>query len=532
MQKMSRGLLCMFMAAAMFLSLLNTVFFGFCKVFAATETEISRTDEDKIVDIYLIGGQSNAAGYSHNFAKICPDVEDVTFKNVDYAGQINKKLSTGRAEQTILTYPFRVGVERGLGHYDRTVQQAGGYVIGPEYGIAEVINEKYEKRHNALIFKTAAGGTALHAATADGNDDWGNWYPRSLWTDEMPKDGEPHGHLYNLFVENFRTVCKELTANGLIPNVQGMAWMQGESDLIFPAVEYESLLKTFICDIRNDIAGITGNESDKNMPFIIGEIATTYIEYNYEPVPAFNEVQRKVAKDTENCYTVPTADLIINGEDGLKGADGAHFNVQDARTLGMRFGEALFAHADIEDIELTATDGKIETSYNGTQLVLDLVPNDGYRLKRLIVNDMDVTEQVENNRYIIYSPNRGLDVAVAEFELITEFQISYEVPDGQGVVEGAKIVARGETLTVKVTANKGYKIKSVTFNDVEMDYDNESGQYVANNLLQNGTVRVEFEPTEAAISGGIIAIIVVVCVIAVGCIVTAIVVIKRKKNKQ
>lgn len=145
---------------------------------------------------------------------------------------------------------------------------------------------------------------------------------------------------------------------------------------------------------------------------------------------------------------------------------------------------------------------------------------------------MDVTEQVENNRYIIFRPNRGLDVAVAEFELITEFQISYEVPDGQGVVEGAKIVARGELLTVKVTANKGYKIKSVIFNGVEMDYDNKSGQYVAHNLLQNGTVRVEFEPTEVAISVGIIALIVVACVIAVGCIVAAIVVIKRKKNKQ
>lgn len=531
MQKMSKGLLCMIMAAAMFLSLLGTVFFGFCKVFAAADTEISQADEDKIVDIYLIGGQSNAAGYSHNYAKNCPDVEG-EFDNVDYAGQINKYIITGKAEQTILQYPFHVGVERGLGHYDKTVAQAGGYVIGPEFGIAEVLNKKYEKRHNALIFKTASGGTALHAATADGNDNWGNWYPRSLWTDGKLVDGEPHGQLYNIFVENFRTVCKQLTDNGLIPNVQGMAWMQGESDLIFPADEYEDLLKTFILDIRNDIASITGNDADKNMPFIIGEIATTYMEYNYQPVPAFNAVQRKVAADMENCYTIPTADLIINGENGVKGADSWHFNVQDARTLGMRFGEALFAHADIEDIELTATNGKIETSYNGIQLVLDLVPNDGYKIKKLIVNNMDVTEQIEDNRYIIYSPNRGLDVAVAEFELITEFQISYDVPDGQGVVEGAKIVARGEKLTIKVAANKGYKVKSVTLNGVDMDFDGESGQYVANNLLQDGTVRVEFEPTAATLSGGLIALIVVACIVAVGGIVAAIVVIKRKKNKQ
>ena len=101
------------------------------------------TSEEKTIDMYLIAGQSNAAGYSSKGRKL-----DGVFENVSYAGEVDRYRSNGNASQSYLEYPFQSAVKEGLG-------RASGFV-GPEYGIAEKLNEKY--KGGALLQKTITVG--------------------------------------------------------------------------------------------------------------------------------------------------------------------------------------------------------------------------------------------------------------------------------------------------------------------------------------------------------------------------------------
>ena len=102
--------------------------------------------------------------------------------------------------------------------------------MGPEYGMAEILNDYYNGEKKAFIFKSSVGATALIAPSTVG---FGTWLPRSMWE----KGYDPAttttgiGYQYHTFVENFAKVYQTLKENGYIPKIKGMAWMQEESDL-------------------------------------------------------------------------------------------------------------------------------------------------------------------------------------------------------------------------------------------------------------------------------------------------------------
>ena len=293
--------------------------------------------EVKYYDIYIIAGQSNAAGYSSKGGNLSG-----VFENIGYAGEVNAPRNGGNPAQSYLSYPFLTEVKEGLGR--------GTAYIGPEYGMAEVLNGHYSADAPAMILKTAAGGTSLFNSTGGENNDWGNWYPRSQWgKNTVNAASSPMGVLYKSLVDNFATVYTQLVEYGYTPRVQGMAWMQGEADLGDPN-GYKTLLKAFITDIRSDFKEITGDESLESMPFVIGEIANSFAYANNSQVPAFVNMQRAVAAEMQNVFTVQTADLVIVNSDGtVNGTDQYHFNKNDCRTLGKRFGEVLWDNARRND---------------------------------------------------------------------------------------------------------------------------------------------------------------------------------------
>ena len=291
----------------------------------STTTEL----ESKELDIYLIGGQSNAAGSTeHKYAL------NGEFKNVGYAGQVNKSYLSGSAWVDNISSFKRYKWKVTVGHGEMATR------MGPEYGMAEILNDYYNGEKKAFIFKSAAGATTL--ASPYGGD-FGTWLPRSRWE----KGYDPAttttgiGYQYYTFVENFAKVYQTLKENGYTPKIKGMVWMQGENDLEVYQ-QYGNLLSAFISDIRADLYKITGDEDVKTMPFVIGKVATTFQSYENPLVPRFNHVQQVVADNTENCETIETADLIIVDADGsIKGSDMYHFNYNDMRTLGNRFAQKL-----------------------------------------------------------------------------------------------------------------------------------------------------------------------------------------------
>lgn len=294
---------------------------------------LNENKAENVIDIYLIAGQSNAAGYSNRGTH-----RDV-YKNVWFSGEIDKIRATGKTSMSLMDpVTYKKTVTPTFGRFNGN--------IGPEYGMAEIFNEYYDgNKTPVLLFKSAAGGTALNNDTSGQSGDYGNWYPRSLWPDgKVDPKNSPTGVQYYNLVENFKLIYAKLVEDGYTPKVRGMVWMQGEADL-GRHIAYKKLLKTFITDIREDIASITGDSENLEMPFIIGKIATTFAYYNNSNVPAFNKMQDAVAAEMKNVYTIETSDLIIVGEGGkIVGSDQWHFNADDAVTLGNRFAEKLLEH--------------------------------------------------------------------------------------------------------------------------------------------------------------------------------------------
>lgn len=481
------------------------------------------TSEEKTIDMYLIAGQSNAAGYSSKGKKL-----EGVFENVSYAGEVDRYRANGNAAHSYLTYPFEPAVKQG---YGRTSAH-----VGPEYGIAEKLNEKYKGGHKALVFKSAAGGTGLRNSTGGQNNDFGNWYPRSMWGGGSVSTSAPMGVQYQRFVDNFTSVYTQLTDNGYTVRVQGMAWMQGEDDLSAPQ-EYGTLLEAFITDLRADLVTVTGDNGLSTMPFVIGEIATSFAKANNPQVPPFIKVQRSVAEKMENVFTVKTDDLIIVDTDGtVVGTDEYHFTKADQRKLGNRFGDVLLQNARWDEAYVsTSAGGTIEKTYNTEtkELTITVTAETGYVLKSLTFDGRNVTAQVVNGQYVAQNPRKGV-TCEAVFERAKQtFAITYEFNAEQGDVQGAATVEEGGSLSVTVTPKAGYGVESVKLGETELTFAN--GKYTLENVTAAGTVKVMFrkiaeEPKGLSGTELGLAIGIPVGAVVIGAAVAAGLIVKKKKK--
>lgn len=282
-------------------------------------------DKGKPIDLYLIGGQSNAVGSTEHRGQL-PGV----YKNVGYAGCC-EMMRTGVPSGQYNLQKFYWEVKAGYG--------GAATKVGPEYGMAQILDGYYTGETKAFIFKSAAGATNLMNVEFSA----GNWYPRSLWDEgyDPGKTPDSMGFQYYWFVENFRLVYNKLVEDGYHPVVKGMAWMQGENDLLYYRA-YEKLIKTFINDLRSDLAEITDDESLLQMPFVMGEICTSFDGYNNPYAPKFNAMLAEVAASMENVYVINTSDFVMVDEYGnVVGSDRYHFNWSDMEQLGIRFGNQL-----------------------------------------------------------------------------------------------------------------------------------------------------------------------------------------------
>ena len=456
--------------------------------------------EEKRIDMYLIGGQSNAAGYTKTESGT--GVEKQTFDAVLYGGQVDKQRATGTTRQNMLDADDYTAVRDGLG--------MGSTYIGPEYGMAEYLSAYYTAENPAFIFKSAAGGTSLRDNnTGNGSVLYGNWYPRSLWPAE--RSGAT-GIQYENFVENFRTVYGKLVEMGYTPVVKAMIWMQGEDDRDYPEL-YKTLIKTFISDIRADLSEITGTDLSA-MPFVMGEISPTFYSYTYRTVnETFNNALREVAADpaVTQVYTVNTEDLLTNtqgenGENVIIGSDAYHFNANDMRTLGNRFAqkaiEAINRHYIVSEVSGNGTMDVSEYNEESTQITLKFKPYDKHhKLTSLIINGEDKTADVQDNLYVIESPDDNY-VVQAVFGLKTSYEISYSFDETKGTCDLEKsttAVYEGDTIKVAVQPNEGYAVDSVTFEGTPLTYNSTTQYWHSEGVYQSGTVTVTFKEADAAV---------------------------------
>lgn len=479
--------------------------------------------EPQKIDLYLIGGQSNAAGMSKHMYAVNEE-----FANIGYMGEVEHRTLNDTPEDNQITSSDTI--KRGLGHRN--------YEIGPEYGMGKTMNGYYGGGSRAFIFKYAVGGTPMLEKGRD------NWLPRSLWESgyepditKQPSASNGTGWLYSMFLNNFEICYNKLKSEGYTPVVKGMAWMQGEGDLVANHEEYAAALEAFTGDIRTDLSEITG-DSLGSMPFVIGEIATTYQQYNNPLVPSFIEAQRSVAQKVSNVATIATDDLVIVNEyGGINGSDNSHFNVNDQVTLGQRFGRKLLEMNGKKTVEIEEKGGIVTFDYtNSDSLVLTLNPENSRVLTEFTVNGQDVLSAVQNGKYTIASPAANT-VVRAVFSAKTRFKVSYEKAEYGEFVSAPAYTYDGEVLKVKAKAAAGYEIVSVKYGETEMSYNEveDCFEIVAAKAdtvsMSTQKIKTPITPTDSGLEGWAIALIVIGCVLVAGGIGLTVFLLRKKKSK-
>ena len=108
----------------------------------------------------------------------------------------------------------------------------------------------------------------------------------------------------------------------------------------------------------------------------------------------------------------------------------------------------------------------------GASFSIVVIPDEGYRVKSVVVNSVDVTAAVVNNQYTINRISKNISIEVA-FETITYSLSIKATGNGSAEYEGTTIreksadftMVAGSSATVQFVPDAGFRIKSVKLND-------------------------------------------------------------------
>jgi hypothetical protein len=169
-------------------------------------------------------------------------------------------------------------------HFDKPIA-----AVGPGLAFGRRLAEAHPKGRIGLV-PCAVGGSSILA-----------WAPGAA-------DAATKTHPYDDFLARAREARKAGVFKGVI-------WHQGESDR-GKLPDYPAKLKDLVERLRRDL-------EIPDLPFVAGELT-----------PAFNEALRGAAAAIPAFAVVPTGDLHDKG-------DRLHYDTPSARTLGVRYADAL-----------------------------------------------------------------------------------------------------------------------------------------------------------------------------------------------
>ncbi len=411
------------------------------------------------IDVWLIGGQSNAVGFAQGSVSSQDERFTTGFGNVLFWGDYESD------DATKVPADF-VPVREGLGK----AYSNGTTRSGAELGIASALADSGTM--NAVI-KSAWGATFLYPDTANSvSVRWGTWTPPSYL--EAHPEAAVSGDIGQLY-ENFLGVVAEglekLRAKGYAPVIRGMWWMQGEAESNNAAMAnaYYELLTDLISDLRSDLTRITGQDLSA-MPFVIGKI---YRNPAYSAMSQIQTVRAAQQQAAETLANVATVDCT-----GLEQHDGWHF-VPDAQLwLGEQFVRSVsemdgkfWVSCASEHVSFAG--GGVKEAGDPVTVTVSAVR--GYRIEEVRMQTGTgeaVTVSMINGRYSFSMPAANVAFTVVTSAL-PRFRLQYTVNDGSmGAVypsaEAKEGWYAGEQVEVFVRAAAGYVVRTVTVNGTEL----------------------------------------------------------------
>jgi len=271
-----------------------------------------------IVDMYLIAGQSNAAGYSHiNYLSEGKKDQYPETPHVTFYGEIDDRFISD----------INTRVKFGLGPSNSH--------FGAEVGMAKMI-EKANPNSTSTIVKTAYGGSWLYDYKSDAvSQKYGNWCSPSMRG--ASSDPNITGKCYDAFIKNITNAAKYYKDNGNMVRLSGMIWIQGEQESgQANSSDYGKHLEALINDLRNDFSSIFDYNAT-TAPFVIGKISSTFAG-GHLGVDNVRACEEAVAKKMTDVYALETYEICdpITKEPKQGCYDKYHFAADDMLLIGER----------------------------------------------------------------------------------------------------------------------------------------------------------------------------------------------------
>ena len=263
--------------------------------------------EGREATVIILGGQSNASGTSR---------DEYLERNVsaEKYEEYQRGYDNVYINYAVSGYHFSEGfVTCGA------KQGEGGGFFGPELGMAERLNELYPDR-TFFIVKYAWGGTNLF----------------EQWL--SPSSGKK-GDMYREFEVFVETSLDYLVSKNYDITIEGMCWMQGESDSfsVENGTDYELHLTNFISDVRKEFSRYA---DDDGIAFVDAYIADNPVFWVY--CDLVNESKRKVAESSPMNALVDTiAHGLTCSEEPEYAPDLAHYDSMSELKLGKLFIDEL-----------------------------------------------------------------------------------------------------------------------------------------------------------------------------------------------
>ena len=286
-------------------------------IWCALEQQIAYNINDTLPDgggqsarVVLLGGQSNASGCS-SVEYLGRNVSEEKFSEYQngYDNVYINYLSGARLSEGF------VKCAAGQGEPDGS--------FGPELGLAEALSEAYPDE-TIFIIKCAWGGTNLY-------DQW-----------LSPSSDGKTGDLYKSFVAFVNQSLEYLTSKNYDVKIEGMCWMQGESDSfsVEDSMNYEQNLECLIGDLRKEFAPYSNEDGFAFIDTYIAENPVFWVYYEN-----VNEGKSRVAKKSSLNTVVRTSDLTCTAEPEEQ-PDVAHYDSMSEIEIGHRFARALQGYFD------------------------------------------------------------------------------------------------------------------------------------------------------------------------------------------
>ena len=270
------------------------------------------------VDVVIISGQSNAVGCT-------------------YSKEIKNSMGASKYQDYMYGFPgIKIAFDSwtkdwtGDGNvvfYSQNKSKDDGFVkvmlgqgnslvtFGPEIGISETLNEKYNGK--LFLIKYACGASNL-------KDDW-------------TKRDSP---MYPRLIEYVKKQMKNLQDSGYRPTIKAFCWMQGEGDSYDGYYQqYYENTKEFVSNFREDLKDLAGN---KDIPFIDAGINNSKNENGliWQYYKKVNEAKKQFADESENNFYIDTIEAGMHTNlEPVGNVDPCHYDSESQVLLGHLFAQ-------------------------------------------------------------------------------------------------------------------------------------------------------------------------------------------------